>query len=69
MSKNSLLGTALSKMYGIVATDWARTTLRSRIIGTPLEKIRMSADPLMEMVVEDEMKELYETLKLYYEES
>lgn len=69
MSQNSLRATALSHMYSIVAADWSKTTMYSEFKGVKgFEKLSAQAENLLEIVTEENLIKLYETLKLYFKE-
>jgi hypothetical protein len=68
-NKRKLLATAISHMYMIVANDWSSTTMYSFLKKHPeLESIAKNVEPVLDLAVEEEMEQLYETLKLYYKE-
>lgn len=66
IDKHTLKAKAFSDMYSIVASDWAKTTIISHFRNAPLYGMSKSAQNLLELIVEDKMKSLYETLKEYY---
>jgi hypothetical protein len=68
MSKNQLRATALAHMYSIVAADWSKTTMFNEFKTLPdnIRKIVENSEVVLETVVENNMEQLYETLKLYF---
>jgi hypothetical protein len=54
-------------MYSIVAADWSKTTMHSEFKSVPaFEKLSTNAESLLEIVVENNLEQLFETLKLYF---
>lgn len=66
-SKRKLLSTAISQMYVIVANDWAASTMYSFDKKHPeLVPISKNVKPILDLKVEEELEELYQTLHQYF---